>query len=311
MSKFILPNINKCKVFRNGRFETLNEDTYWGVQEFCKEVYKANNVRFVFRADRNVAHTYNSNYDSPELACRIFMVGVKGNSFFSSYDYHNIDMFRHGEEIFERINETLNCKQGTKKFRNNMRRFVAQNADFAKFFCDNANKYVYANAFKTRSKLFINDYYETFLHSLYRNGYKNKNSQYISTSTNIDTARDFQNGGVLFVCWLNKSGIIPYFNINKRNSRIASMGLPVYNQCVYFYQKEICLKYGILPHVILGYFYNDDFIVNHHLIEDIGNRNINDIIYGGILIDQKDFRQVLSETRYKRGYNLTTHQYIS
>lgn len=116
MSKFILPNINKCKVFRNGRFETLNEDTYRGVQEFCKEVYKANNVRFVFRADRNVAHTYNSNYDSPELARRIFMVGVKGNSFFSSYDHHNIDMFRHGEEIFERINETLNCKQGTKNF---------------------------------------------------------------------------------------------------------------------------------------------------------------------------------------------------
>lgn len=311
MSNFILPNINKCKVFHNGRFEMLNEDIYRRLQEFCKEVYIAKNVRFVFRADGNVAHTYNSSYDSPELARRIFMIGVKGNSFFSNYDQHRVDMYCHGQEIFEHIQEAVNNNQGTENFRNNMQRFVVQNTDFAHFFKNNANKMMFANAFNTRSKLFINDYYETFLHSLYRIGYKNKNSQYISTSTSIDTARNFQNGGILLVCWLCKSGIIPYFNINKRNSKIASKGLPVYNQCVYFYQKEICLKYGILPHVILGYFYNEDFIVNHHLVEDIVNRSLDDIIHGGVIIDQKDFRQVLSETRYKRGYNLTTHQYIS
>lgn len=311
MGKFDLPDIRNCMYNHNGVFMQLDAITYHKIQELCEKIIKAQNVRFIFRADGRVDNTYNSSYDSPILAERIFMVGVKGNDFFSVYNSTSEDLYTHGKDVFLKIQESLQNNSGTPKFRHRICDFKLRNMEFVKFFGNNANKEVFAAAFNSRAKWFINDYYEVFLHSLYRNGYRNNKSEYVSTSSDINMAKQFQNSGIIFVGWLPKSGVIPYHNINKRNLRIAELGLPTYDKCAYSYQKEFCLKYGILPHMIIGYLYNDKFIINHHLIENIQRRDIDEIIHDGCEIDQKDFRQVLSETRYKRGYNLTTHQYIS
>ena len=311
MGKFDLPEIQDCMYYNNGTFISLDEMTYQKIQDLCINIKRARNSRFIFRADSHVNETYDSDYSSSTLANRIFMVGVKGNIFFNTYDSTNVDLYNHGIDLFRRIQNSLYVNNGTLNFQRRMQSFIRRSPTFVAFFGDNANMDKFANAFRARSKWLVNDYYEAFLHSIYRNGYNNALSQFVSTSSDIRIARNFQNGGILMIGWLRLSGIISYHDLNKRDLRIEKLGLPVYDKSVFYNQQEFCLKYGILPHVIIGYFYNDNFIINHHLIEDLRNRQISDIIHGGCIIDQKDFRQILHETRYQRGYNLTTHQFIS
>lgn len=309
---FVLPPRTSC-IFLSEELneQVVDESTYEKLMLLCRFIHSNSSTRFVYRADGNADSIYRASYNQGIFAHRFFMIGVKGKFFIDEYDYNRINMFEHGMRVFDEINRIVsleNCIESP-AFLSRINKFYQKNPKFVDYFRNQSNREVFASFFNLRD-FRINDYYEVFLHTVYKNGICNKESKYLSTSLYQRIARKFQNEGILMVGWLNKSGLIYPNDVNQMKIALKSHELPTWTS-VFPHQHEICLKYGLPPHNIIGYYYDKRFYLNHHLIANLAIRNIDEIVKRGCKINQETFLETLHQTRYTRGINIRTQTLIS
>ena len=314
MNRFSLPPIEQCYYLDEGShtFVNLSLEQYQKVQKLCSMVTKDTHTKFIYRGDNRVDDIYATRSNCPTLAERIFMIGEKSNEFLrDEFDQHNkID----ADELFQKLHNFTTQQSVRQVICRRIPLFYEHHKDFFSFFRNLDNKEVFTKAFSTTSKWIIKDYYEMFLHTIEMNGDDNDNSKILSTTLNIEIAYYFKReNGILIVGWVTDSGLITFGNMNKKDNVIQQLGLPIYKAGVFPEQQEICLKYGLPPHNILGYFYDNDcqyFVVNHHLLCNQKNAtHFEKLIKRGMYIDQHNFLDVLGLTKYKRGYRLVTNEY--
>lgn len=310
---FILPKISECLCYKNGQFENVTSLQYEQLQQLCSLIIRNKHTKFIYRGDNRLEKIYNiSDRTNPYLADVVFMVGEKGNVF-RNIDYHNNNITaEHIQLLFNTIHGTLvTPTNNNDSVQRHLPEFILNNHEFYEFFSRVENLYVFQNAFSSKLKWTINDYYEMFLHGVRRLGNNNNTSEMLSTTLDKTTAIHFQHNGILYVGWLHDSGYITFGDMNKRNTEIHNLGLPTYS-AVYSEQKEICLKCGLPPHNIIGYFYDDaHFVVNHHFFRNPKNsNNFDNVLRHGIYINQKNFHEYIGRTNYVRGYDVVNKRYI-
>ena len=300
MKKFIL---SKKWVDVNGHDLPQASTTIF--KTFVEQFTKARESINIYRGTNDLsAYRIDENDMIGSFSYKLFMLGVKGERFvMENYSRMSLqeDSFR---DIFFNIREKCNDS----KFRS----FFIQNEDFKSFFEKKGNQYTFVDIImkcSSESKLKIQDYYYALLQTM--DDKVANNGCMVSTTTNIKEAQKFQKGkgdnrktGIIIVAWIpltQKDIIIRYNNVNKWSNEIEDKGLPTFYYSPYPYQKEICIKYGIFPHFIIGYSFLDKFVVNPHLLLQLSSEyDINNIVSEGIFIDQNEkFRSVLSQTNYR------------
>lgn len=314
MNRFILPPLEQCCYLdeRYNSFVNLSLEQYQKVQKLCRLIAEDTHTKFVYRGDNRVNEIYATRSDCPIFAERIFMIGEKANEFLrDEFDQHNtID----AEDLFQKLHNFTTQKSKRKAICKRIPQFYKHHKQFFKFFKNLKNKEIFKKAFSTSSKWSVKDYYEMFLHTIEMNGEENNNSKMLSTTLNYETAHYFkQEDGILIVGWITEAGLIAFRDMNKKEDKIHRLGLPTYRRGVFPEQREICLKYGLPPHNILGYFFCEDcryFVINHHLLCNQKNDIHFDKIHKrGIYINQTNFLGYLGLTKYKRGYRLVANTY--
>lgn len=322
---FKLPSIEKCQILECGNFVPLTSSQYARLQKLCASISANNHVKFIYRADNRISEIYNvSENKSPSLAEIVFMVGEKGNAFFKNFNGDcNHVTHEHIEKLFESLRDVvLNPSSNTNAVRNRIPGFIFANHELYRFFSNRQNLDKFERAFSYQSEWLVNDYYEMFLHTVGRIGVNNKYSDMLSTSLEQAAIRRFiHENSIMYVGWIHDCGFIKFSDMNRRNKKIDYLRLPTYNSTLFPEQKEVCLKYGLPPHNIIGYFYDDQhFIVNHHFM--LNNKNTetekentqttiyDDISRHGFYIDQSNFLQYLRKTKYVRGYDVVNNRFI-
>lgn len=314
INRFHLPPLEQCYYLdeRYNSLVNLSPEQYQKVQRLCGVIAEDTHTKFVYRGDNRVNDIYNASTNSGEFARRFFMVGEKGNEFLGDeFDKHNtIDV----ESLFLKLHNFTTKSSKRKAICKRIPLFYKHHKQFFTFFRKLANIEIFNKAFSRSSKWSVKDYYEMFLHTIEMNGEDNNSSKMLSTTLNYKTAYYFkQEDGVLIVGWVTESGLIKFGNMNKKEETIQRLGLPTYKRGVFPEQQEICLKYGLPPHNILGYFFGDDcryFVINHHLLCNQKNDTHFDKIHKrGIYINQTNFLEYLGLTKYKRGYRLVANEY--
>ena len=92
---------------------------------------------------------------------------------------------------------------------------------------------------------------------------------------------------------------------------LKQLGFPVIEEPFYPDQKEVSLLFGILPHFVIGYFKDNNFIVNPAIFNEYNKmRSIPGIVAKGLKINQTNFREYLYRSRYHRGYIYDGEEYF-
>lgn len=277
-------------------------------------IKKERGASLLFRGNRTPQRQYGVSPASNigELASYVFMVGDKAHSFWEALagKPQSVNQKEYAEQLFDIIKDKI-CDMNVlnDSVRKHIHDFIVCNGSFKTYFID-AQKQHFISAFTHCKGGYINDYYCMILHTLGHSTFHN--SEYLSTSLSFSQAQVFSGvKGIVTIAWVTRRSIMTFHNMNKFNEKIGKLGLPTYSTGMYPEQKEICLKYGLLPHFILGFIYQDTFIVNPTLFIDLNNhRDINQILHHGINIDQTNFLKILRQTNFKRGINLATGCYI-
>lgn len=270
------------------------------------------NATIVFRGDKSDVFMTS---DISELSYKIFMVGPKAASFWkqrSIYLKKNIckslivSLYSEFEKAFnlDRI-KSPNSKEHIKNF-------INSEQDFASYFA-HENKDDFYNKIKDLhvcEKQFVMDYYNTILHSM--GNLVHHGSYQISTTTKLEIAKKISND-IIYVAWipqmfLNNLSTICFKNRELCNKKIADLRLPICNvPSVFPEQSEVCIKFGILPHFLLGFIFNGQFFVNRNLFTT--SKTYEECITYGFDIDQSNFNKVFSSTKYKRFYSILDGDY--
>lgn len=182
------------------------------------------------------------------------------------------------------------------------------------FFGNTDNKCKFQNSIKEqrgrKKKEDILDYYYVFLHTL-----NSHNSSFLSTTTKLKTAKYFAEDPegnrnedyIIQVGWIPKGKSIKYRDVvnDYHNELVKRLGLPQWVPA-YVDEDEICLKFGFLPHFMIGFITHtredEFFVINPAILKEENKKNdMREIARKGLFIDQSEFFKVLKETNYK-GY---------
>lgn len=283
---------------------------------FCIFFSKYRNRTIVYRGTKLPLKDFTTRIE--ELPDFLFMLGDKAKTFKKDDidPFHDIDFFpsKNASILFDKIHDIF-CNSGTTfKYPNSKNKWMVfrdKNPDFVNFFMDSSNKDKFVDNLVKQHDVRTFDYYYAFIHTI---GSKQQlGGSQLSSSTSLKQAEVFQNNGIMIVGWIpeTKKGFqLKRENINIVNDELREKELPTYDISLYPEQKEICLKYGLLPHFIVGYRIKNTFVVNHNLINDLGTgRLYNDIIDNGINIDQTKFKDKLSRTALKHYYIVIDNYY--
>ena len=244
---------------------------------------------------------------------RILMTLGEKSHHFESNKYPLICIDDCSIEVFEFVFDRFHDKVCNLSFSNpnsleKVKLFLEANPSINNYFSDGNNKARFISTISELSdskKRNVLDYYFSLLHTIGKSA--DGNSYFISTSKNIEIAKQFKNDGVIVITWVPSSErnrqIICNNDINKLDSFIKTTGLPYYEVSPYSDQEEVCVKGGILPHYIMGYVYQDSFIVNPNLLTQISTSyDFESLLKDGIYTDQINFDNELHKTKYKRGF---------
>ena len=296
--------------------EILNHDDFMIVQRFIKYFISCKKRTVVFRGTNKLKKDLCANDD--DFPKYLFMLGDKSLLFKEdiqevlSDSFSDEDSLRKSAELlFDKLHTKFTnpsdvfIGDGFQKFQS----FETNNPSFVDFFRNKTNKELFIEKL---NKVEYLDYYYAFIHTI---GTKEKEeySQFqLSTSCDVDQAEKFRNNGIILIGWIpnTKRGFqIKYEDVGNYD-RIKDAGLPYYESPLYPEQKEMCLKYGLLPHFILGYLESESLEINHHLIENLKqNIDYDEIICNGISINQKNFNNVLYKTKFKNSYVIIDNCY--
>lgn len=267
--------------------------------QFVKCLKSSRKIRFIYRGESNLNKHYDSDLSNiPVLTQHIFMVGEKGQMFLESHCKKSSNTF---EFLWNKFNKKV-CQLNfsSAETLKNTYNFITKNSIFYAYFSNEENKHAFINNINLpkKDRVAVIDYYLALLHTIGKSG--NDSSYFLSSSIDISIAENFRNGGIILYGWVPKKGIkdkmISYEDINRKNTFIKSLGLPVYEIPIYPEQKEICLKAGLLPHFIIGFQHDKKFYINPSILKS-QNKNV---IYDGLDISQSKFNEIIEHTRYKR-----------
>lgn len=279
--------------------DIMDENAKKQFYKFVKDLKSSRKVRFVYRGESNLNEHYNSDLsDIPILTQRIFIVGEKGRMFLEDHCNMETNVF---EFLWNKFNEKIcGLNFSSDRTLEKVSNFIIKNPDFYAYFSNEQNKQPFINCinFPHNKRVMVIDYYLSLLHTIGKSGIDS--SYFLSSSKNISIAEEFRNGGIIFYGWIPKKGIkdktISYEDINKRNTFIESLGLPIYENSIYPEQNEVCLKAGLLPHFMIGFQHNTKFYINPNILKSWDK----DVIYNGLNIDQSKFSEIMGHTKYKR-----------
>lgn len=275
---------------------------------FIQKLSATNKVIYTFRGESNLDRHYCADISNIRLLSdHIFMLGEKSKTFYSDYaeDEQPIEEF-----IYDTIEKSL--VYSDKYTDNRIPIFKQNNPDFVKYFLGDNREAFCKFIRKRKDRDYIIDYYIAFIHTI-DSSIKNADS-FVSTTTCHKTALGFRGENpeeaVVIFCWLPKekkySGMIKCESINVKDNRIAKLGLPTYDKSLSEEHKEMCMKYGILPHFILGYQVgNDKFIINPNVLKN--NSDIDTLVKFGLDIDQSNFKDYISQSNYRRSFVVTSN----
>lgn len=226
------------------------------------------------------------------------------NNFISLIQDVSDEVFK---KIFCKIREVLTMKR-----KDVVKNFKNSNPAFKDYFYDKENhqdflaKIQRLNYFE---KFNVRNYYLRLLHTIGEIGNYNELSLCVSLSTNLEVANDFagQKGIILFY-WLPNP--IERFGtsieiIHQSSSFIGEKGLPIYFSDYFPKQKEFCLTGALLPHQLIGYQKNKDFIFNPHLLNS--NQEFDeDFVEDGLEINQEKFEEsIIRDSEYGKFLKVT------
>lgn len=296
--KFLLNN--KLYLGKKEKFVRLSICKQKYFDKFIKELERLNSnneITLIYRgiSFNNIFDKLSISKNSPtkyeELSKKLFMIGEKSQYFLQ--DISEIAPEDISNNAFAKIFDMLGSKDWY-----NTGFFIERNKVFFDFFFDKKNKSRFIEIMKAKTEKeqrYYRDYYFKLLHQLDYIRYK-KFSFFISTTRNFNTTNDFFKGnGIVLFSWKKKN--LEFINNNNEDFLICN-DMPFENE-----EEETEYK-GIFPHYIYGFLVvdngkHDKFIVNHHLFS-LFNRKIEYVIKFGIFIDQSNFEEVLSRTKYKK-----------
>lgn len=289
---------------------------------------------FIMRgeSDENLQKQYTYNTNTPELLAQcIFMAGEKGRICWSEKKF--LDPDDTSPENFCSICTMLNkfiqegCSRGNINRRQKMQDFFSRNQEFC-----NAIENVEDLAMKYKElsiddRKQINLYYLSIAHTINCQKYQ-KASSFVSTTTNPQVADSFTNDATIYA-WVprvtlrktmrNEIKPIEYV-ITMVKPKVKQLGFPYYDTPVYPKQKEILLRYGVLPHFIIGFRTRCNFYVNPAIFNSMSKlEKINSfqelyalkkhLISYGLDVEQADFESFCRKTNFKRYYTYNGCEY--
>ena len=298
----------KCgKMFKQFEFYVNDQSASQKEQQqffsFIKSLKSSKRVRFVFRGNSNIIKYYDTDVDNiPLLSHCIFCIGDKGCYFLQK---KLIDF----KEIFPVIWNKFNDKVCKLNFRSEQTKqhvlhFLKCNHEIQQYFSNEQNR----KSFECISDLPIEDrkkvadYYLSILHTIGKSA--NGKSFFLSASKNYMVADEFKGANSIIIYgWLPKKGInnhiIKYIDVEKYSSFVKKIGLPTCNVPIYPEQREICIKCGLLPNYIIGFQHDNKFYINPNILKTQWHDNI---VYDGLDIDQKNFNDLLTKSKYSQSF---------
>lgn len=298
----------KCgKMFKQFEFYVNDQSASQKEQQqffsFIKSLKSSKRVRFVFRGNSNIIKYYDTDVDNiPLLSHCIFCIGDKGCYFLQK---KLIDF----KEIFPVIWNKFNDKVCKLNFRSEQTKqhvlhFLKCNPEIQQYFSNEQNR----KSFECISDLPIEDrkkvadYYLSILHTIGKSA--NGKSFFLSASKNYLVADEFKGtNSIIIYGWLPKKGInnhiIQYIDVEKSSSFVKKIGLPICNVPIYPEQREICIKCGLLPNYIIGFQHDNKFYINPNILKTQWHDNI---VYDGLDIDQKNFNDLLTKSKYSQSF---------
>lgn len=254
---------------------------------WIKLLHRGINKRFAFN-QFNLDITYNTIEQFGEL---LFYFGEKSKYYWEQkvgkkIGLNDVSMSTF-EYIFNCFNEIAlrgNPNRGTFNYRK-------KNRPAFLFFSDKENLHAFTSEIlklRLEDKTQRRNYYLRIIHQLGETSHK-KTSLHISTTTELEVARDFSKGDIVIKFWDFDFGRLPLMAIKVPDF----IGKPYKNQ------KEISLFSVIFPHYIYSFEYSGKLYYNPAIFSGI---NIDSMILNGFVIDQSKFRlRLQKETNYRSG----------
>lgn len=305
MKQYIKNKIIKSKLTMKGEHISESEK-----KQFISFLTRLNHVSIVFRCLGNeyIYKQYNTSIDNiPILSEFIFLYGDKAKLFYEKLDnrIHNlyIDDTLNGtmEFIYNKIQKVfvqLNLK--SEKTKEKVGILVKKNPVFLAYW-RHMTKEKWLNEIANLSKLKkvqLKDYYVALLHTVGLAGY-GRNSYFLSTSEsyNIEKVMGLKQKYIELVGWASpKLGVFSKSRFNKTADVIKQCGFPVVDGAVFPEQKEITLKCGLLPHFIIGYFYEGGFEVNPAIFD---TQDYSHVVKKGVVVNQSSFSEKIKNMNYR------------
>lgn len=297
---------------------TLTDQEKKLFDDFCIFFSKYRNRTIVYRGTELPLNDFTKRIE--KLPDFLFILGDKAKTFKKNDmdPFSDVDFFpsKNASILFDIIHDIFCSPEKTFKHPNSKNKWMVfrdKNPNFVKYFIDSSSKDKFVDNLVKQHDVRAFDYYYAFIHTIGSN--LQLGSSQLSSSTTLKQAEKFQKNGIMIVGWIpeTKKGFqLKRENINMVNDELRKNGLPTYDISLYPEQNEICLKYGLLPHFIVGYRIKNTFVVNHNLINDLSSRRLyDDIIDNGIKIDQNNFKDILSRTALKHYYIVIDNYYYA
>ena len=289
--------------------DDLNEN---GKRKFLSFWVRVKGASIIYRGVNGEYLKKRYNRDSSDvksLSERLFLYGVKSDIFCEEFrddnDINNIERICF-ESILKALKDSF-CKRDSNNFsvQRNISSFVRKNQETIqeiitydeKKWCDKIE------SLPEEIRIKIKDYYISFLHTIGKAGYGNY-SYFLSTTKYIGEAdffrhNDIENGAII-VGWTNSKNIKCEDSLGLKEI-VSSNGFPTFETSVFPKQHEITYKCGLLPHFIIGYYYQDKFEINPWILKISDMAKVRK---KGLPVDQTPFWELMSKTNFKSYYNV-------
>ena len=305
----------KLEYILNKRLTTLGKSL--GAEDF-KTVEQffgyLNHVSIVFRclgADY-LQKQYNTSKDNIGLLSEyIFLYGDKGKLFYDELDQktRNLDTdeltritFSYIYDKFQKVFISQRLKsprtiEAIERFNHSEPNFISYWEHISE------NEWLsQIEKLDERDRQQVKDYYVAVLHTVGLAGY-GRNSYFLSTSRrkDIGTILNIPRDGIEIIGWvkLGRNNVYTFDRIEKKAQYVKKLGFPISKTLLYPEQKEITYKCGLLPHFIIGFFYEDAFEVNPYIFK---SNNFINVSREGLPICQAPFYERLKEVNYRSTY---------
>jgi len=319
----IVPNYYAYTLKTNG--EVLSKKQRKHFFSCINKIYR-NNDKFVYRGDKKekLYSIYGLEEDASDRQFRerLSILGTKGNMFLmDSLDENAINLNRADNDVFSRIfkmlADLLNREFPSGHLRKVVGNFKNRETEITTFFCNPNNERIFIDIINERTlqeQIIIRDYYLALLHHISKSEYY-PSSFLLSTSIDFSKAYRFawsrekenSENPIIIFGWVphKYKGVLKVTDVRTLIKKInmVAIGLPIYINSFFPFQKEVTLKGGLLPHYQLGYLHNNNgdtvFEINPALFET-------DDSWDGkeLPVNQSTFYEHIQNTMFGRFFSL-------